>query len=175
MHQFHEIALRCTHFSLMKINEAYEIIAADLSETGSTSSVKSLQALNLQKMIHAVGMFSIFEAHLQRRLNCGNGFKEAESILEQAGQQALKEDFHNCYLAINALKHGDGASYNNLVSNINTLTFVVETPTAPIFEVGDVTGIEGLIKVDDTFIKNCLELIKQVSECIETQRPDFVA
>lgn len=173
MHQFHELAYRCTHFSLRTINEAYEETANELSETGSTPPIKNLQALNLQRMIHAVGMFSIFEAHLQRGLNCKNGFKEAELILDQAGNQTLKEDFHNCYLAINALKHGDGASYAKLVGNISTLNFVVETPTTPTFEEDDVSGVSGLVRVDDDFIENCLELIEKVSKCIATQCPDF--
>src|SRR5690606_36553237 len=102
MHHFYELAYRCTQFSINTINDAYEKIVDELSESGSTPSVKSLQALNLQKMIHAVGLFSIFEAHLQRGLEAKNGYREAESILEQAGQVALMEDFHNCYLAINA-------------------------------------------------------------------------
>jgi len=173
MHQFYELAYRCTYFSLETINEAYERSLEVLSETGSTPPVKNLQAMNLQRMIHAVGMFSIFEAHLQRGLNCKNGFKEAESILDEAGQGTLKEDFHNCYLAINALKHGDGASYDKLVGKISTLNFVVETPTTPTFEEGDVSGVIGLVRVDDAFIENCLELIKNVSECIAAQRPGF--
>ncbi|CAI0961147.1 hypothetical protein [Serratia fonticola] len=172
MHQFHELAYRCTHFLLRLINEAHEKTVNELSETGSTPPVKDLQALNLQRIIHAVGMFSIFEANLQRGLGCQNGFKEAERILEQAGQHALKENFHNYYFAINALKHGDGVSYKSLVSKISTLTFVVGTPTTPTFEEGDVSGILGLVRVDDTFIENCLELIEKVSECIRTHRPD---
>ena len=106
MHQFTELAYRCTHFSLQAINEAYKRSEKELAETESTPPVKNLQALNLQKMIHAVGLFSVFEAHLQRSLNCQSGFQEAESILGQAGQQALKEEFHNYYLAINALNMG---------------------------------------------------------------------
>ncbi|WP_226067921.1 hypothetical protein [Dickeya zeae] len=174
MHQFHELAYRCTSFSLSMINETYEKTANELLETGSTPPIKNLQALNLQKIIHAVGMFSIFEAHLQRGLNCKNGFKEVELILYQAGKQTLKEDFHNYYLAINALKHGDGASYAKLVDKISTLNFVVETPTTPTIEEGDVTGIIGLVKVDDAFIEKCLELIGEISACIATQRPDFI-
>lgn len=173
MHTFTELASRCTHFSLYTINEAIEEAVILLNETGSTPPVKTLQALNLQKTIHAVGLFSIFEAHLQRSLNCKNGFKEAESILLQAGQQALKDEFHNYYLAINALKHGDGASYNNLVAKINSLDFVIDTPSTPVHEEGDVTGVIGLVRVDDTFIENCLGVIEKVSECISTQRPDY--
>ncbi|HDT5146654.1 TPA: hypothetical protein QHS21_002717 [Klebsiella michiganensis] len=174
MHQFHELAYRCTYFSLRVINEAYDNSVNELSETGSTPPVKNLQALNLQRMIHAVGLFSIFEAHLQQGLACRNGFKEAELILEQAGEYALKKDFHNCYLAINALKHGDGESYKSLTSSISTLNFVVETPTTRTFEEGDVSGIFGLVRVDDIFIENCLELIEKISKCIKAHRPDFI-
>ncbi|HCM6064463.1 TPA: hypothetical protein N3Z07_005657, partial [Klebsiella pneumoniae] len=156
------------------INEAYERTVDELSETGSTPPVKNLQALNLQKMIHAVGLFSIFEAHLQRGLGAKNGYREAELILEQVGEVALKEDFHNCYLAINALKHGDGASYRLLLGKISSLPFVVETPNVPVFEEGDVSGIDGLVKVDDAFIEYCLKLIEKVSACISTHRPDFM-
>lgn len=64
MHQFPELAYICTYFSLRVINEDYEKTVNELSETGSSPPVKNLQALNLQRMIHAVGLFSIFEAHL---------------------------------------------------------------------------------------------------------------
>lgn len=174
MHEFNELAHRCTYFSLKVINEAYEETVNELSETGSTPHVKNLQALNLQKMIHAVGLFSIFEAHLQQGLACKNGFKEAELILGQAGKHSLKEDFHNYYLAINALKHGDGASYKRLISNISTLNFVVKSLATPAFEEGDVSGIFGLVRVDDSFIENCLEVIEEVSKCIRDNRPDFI-
>lgn len=174
MHKFHELAYRCTQFSLGAINEFYEQSVELLSQTGSTPPVKNLQALNLQKTIHAVGMFSIFEAHLQRSLDCNNGFKEAQSILENAGHHELKEDFHNCYLAVNALKHGDGISYRNLVSKIDTLTFIVETPTTSSYEEGDISGIRSLVRVDDAFIEKCLELIEKVSNCIEASRPGTI-
>lgn len=173
MHQFNELAYKCTYFSLNVINEAYEKAVEELSETGSTPPVKQLQALNLQKMIHAVGLFSIFEAYLQQMLGCRRGFKDAEMILEQADEHALKENFHNCYLAINALKHGEGASYKSLIGKINTLNFVVESQTTPIFEEGDVSGIFALVKVDDSFIDNCLEIIDKVYKCINHHRSNF--
>lgn len=173
MHNFYELAYRCTNFSLSMINDVSDNALEILSETGATSPVKNLQALNLQRMIHAVGLFSIFEAHLQLELNCKNGIREAELILDRAGEIALKEDFHNCYLAINALKHGNGVSYNQLIAKINTLGFVVDTPATPTYEEGDVSGINGLVRVDNNFIEGCLELINLVSCCIARERPDF--
>ncbi|EAX1415027.1 hypothetical protein ACV8TO_06095 [Citrobacter freundii] len=173
MHQFTEIASRSTHFSLRMINEAFESALIELSETERTSTVKSLQALNLAKVIYAVGLFSIFEGHVQQVLQCSNGFTEVKAILDQAGETALKEEFHNYYLAINALKHGDGASYNKLVAKINDLDFEVDTPSTPAYEVGDLTAVSGLVKVDTAFIEKCMLLIEKVSDCIESQRPEY--
>lgn len=36
------------------------------------------------------------------------------------------------------------------------------------------SGIAGLVKVDDALIEYCLELIEKVSICISTHRPDFM-
>ncbi|EGT0039584.1 hypothetical protein HIJ85_12985 [Cronobacter sakazakii] len=174
MHQFYELAYRCTGFTLTMLDEIHKKVELEMSEMATTRQVKTLQALNLQKVIQAVGVFSIFEAHLQRGLQCKNGFKEAELILQQAGQYTLKDNFHNCYLAVNALKHGDGPSYARLVSKINALPFIVDTPSKPAFDEGDVSGVSGLIKADESFIKYCFEIINDVSECIAQHRPNFI-
>ncbi|HCB1742886.1 hypothetical protein HV199_12675 [Citrobacter sp. RHBSTW-00446] len=173
MHRFTEIASMSTHFSLEKINEAFERTEIELRETERTLPGKVLQALNLSKVIYAVGLFSIFEGHVQQALKCTNGFKEIKDILDQAGEVALKEEFQNYYRAINALKHGDGQSYNSLVNKINVLDFEVETPTTPVYEVGDLTAVSGLVKVDTAFIEKCMLLIEKVSVCIENQRPEY--
>ncbi|MDT7065545.1 hypothetical protein RQL35_14220 [Citrobacter freundii] len=173
MHQFTDIASISTNFSLRTINEAFERTEIELRETERTLPGKVLQALNLAKVIYAVGLFSIFEGHVQQALQCKDGFKEIKSILDQAGEATLKEEFEIYYQAINALKHGDGRSYNSLVQNINDLDFGVETPSTPIYEVGDLTAVTGLVRVDDAFINNCMELIERVSACIEKIRPEY--
>ncbi len=173
MHQFTEIASRSTYFSLSMINKAFDSALIELSKTERTSTVKSLQALNLAKVIYAVGLFSIFEGHVQQVLQCSNGFTEVKAILDEAGEVALKEEFQNYYQAINALKHGDGQSYSSLVKKINVLDFEVETPTTPVYEVGDLTAVSGLVKVDTAFIEKCMLLIEKVSACIENQRPEY--
>ncbi len=173
MHRFTEIASMSTHFSLGKINEAFERTEIELRETERTLPGKVLQALNLSKVIYAVGLFSIFEGHVQQALKCTNGFTEIQSILDQAGEVALKEEFSTYYLAINALKHGDGRSYNTLVKKISGLNFSVETPSTPNYGVGDLTAVTGLVKVDTDFIENCMSLIERVSDCIEKIRPEY--
>ncbi len=49
--------------------------------------------INLQKVILAVGIFSIFEARLQEGLNCSNGFEEAKKILTDESESDMKERF----------------------------------------------------------------------------------
>ena len=71
--------------------------------------------VQLQKVITAVGMFSIFEAMLQDGLACNDGFRGAKDVLEQEGELTLKERFGNLELAINVLKHGRGWSHDKLV------------------------------------------------------------
>ena len=43
---------------------------------GSTVFVKNAQAIQLGKVVTAVGIFSILEARLQDGLNCSDGFAE---------------------------------------------------------------------------------------------------
>jgi hypothetical protein len=64
--------------------------------------------IRLEKAILVVGMFSIFDAILQDRLDCSNGIAEAKKILKDGGETELLEQFIDYELAINALKHGKG-------------------------------------------------------------------
>ena len=54
--------------------------------------------------------FSIFDAMLQDRLDCADGFKEADAMLDSDGANSLKDHFVALRLAINMLKHGEDRS-----------------------------------------------------------------
>lgn len=166
MHSFCELIERSTSFILHSIEQAETEVIEQLQTSSATVHVKQLQMLQLQKSIFAIGMFSIFEAHLQNELSCQNGFTEVRTILNAAGKHELKEKFDNYYSAINALKHGKGESYRKLVNKINVLEFHVEMPNTPVYEEGDVSAIRSLIKADDAFILRCAELIREISEII---------
>lgn len=118
MHDFTELTDRCATFTLRTLNELHDKIIVELQTSGSTTLVKNLQMIRLQKVILAVGMFSIFDAILQDRLNCENGFTEAKKILKENGEMELLSHFQNIQSAINALKHGRGKSYYNLISKV---------------------------------------------------------
>jgi hypothetical protein len=175
MHTFTDLIDRSTAFSLKALREAGERATGALQTSAATQLVKTLQMLQLQKAILAVGMFSIFEATLQDGLSCKDGFREANEILDQEGKVVLKERFSDLQLAINVLKHGRGRSYDALVAKAGNLGFRVKLPGEAFFFEGDVSEISTLIEVDDMFVLSCAEVIRDVTEAIKGVRSDFVS
>jgi hypothetical protein len=172
MHDFSELANRCTVFTLASLKEVHEKTIEALQTSGATSLVKSLQMIRLEKTILAVGMFSIFDAILQDRLGCSNGFAEAKIILKHGGETELFEQFSDYELAINALKHGKGRSYNQLAAKDTiSIKATVKKPDENFFFEGDVSEISGLVEVDDEFIENCSLVIARVSRAVQKLRP----
>lgn len=173
MHSFAELVDHCAAFTLEALRQVNENVIEALQTSARTPLVKALQMVQLQKAISAVGMFSIFEAMLQDGLECRDGFREAQKILEGAGETALKERFVVLQLAINVLKHGRGRSYDALVANADRLPFRVKQPGEPFFFEGDVSEVATLIEVDDAFILSCAEVIRHVSETVHKERPEI--
>ena len=68
MHSFTELDDRSTSFTLNNLKEASNRVADSLQTSAATHLVKSLQMIQLQKAIMAVGMFSIFESMLQGKM-----------------------------------------------------------------------------------------------------------
>jgi hypothetical protein len=172
MHMFTELIDNCTRFTLSALGELNDKIGDALQTSGATSLVKGLQMIQLQKVILAVGMFSLFDAILQDGLNCSDGFKEVAPILDSEGQGALNEEFSDFQKAINVLKHGRGRSYDALVAKAANLPFKVKLPTEAFFNEGDVSEISTLIEIDDKFVLQCARIIQEVSEVVRTARPD---
>ena len=172
MHMFDELLGRCTNFTLSVLKEANDKFIDELQTSGETSLVKSLQMIQLQKAILAVGMFSLFEAILQQRLNCRDGFDEVATILDGEGQGVLKEEFSDFQKAINVLKHGRGRSYDALVAKAANLSFKVKLPTEAFFNEGDVSEISTLCEIDDKFDLQCATVIQEVSDVVRRARPN---
>ena len=166
MHSFAELVDHCTEFTLEALKQANERAVDGLQISAATPLGKALQIVQLQKAISAVGMFSLFEAMLQDCLGCSDGFREAQEILERAGETALKERFVDLQQAINVLKHGRGRSYDALILRADRLPFKIKRPGETFFFEGDVSEIATLIDVDDAFVLNCAKVIRQVTETI---------
>ena len=173
MHSFDELVYRCATFTLESLQGVNERTVEALQTSAATSLVKTLQIIQLQKVILAVGMFSIFEASLQDRLSCNDGFREAGEILDLQGENALKEKFSDIAAAINVLKHGRGRSYDALVAKAQTLPFRVKMPDEAFFFEGDISEVSTLVEVDDAFVQRCGNVIGQVSQVLRRARPDF--
>ena len=173
MHSFDDLADRCAAFTLESLREANDRIIEALQTSGATSLVKTLQMIQLQKVILAVGMFSIFEASLQDRLKCNDVFREVGAILDQQGEHELKERFSDLAVAINVLKHGKGRSYDALVGKAKTLRFRVKLPDEAFFFEGDVSEVSTLVQVDDEFVRQCGAVIGRVSEILRWAHQDF--
>lgn len=175
MHQLSELVYRSTAFSLSALYEVESKVIEQLQTSGSTSLVKTLQMIQLQKAIIAIGMFSLFDSILQDALSCKNGFAEAKIILAQSGNDKLNDRLEDFICAINVLKHGKGRSYDALIAKSSSLPFRIKLPGEDFYNEGDVSEVSTLIEVNNEFVSNCVKLIEEVSEEIRKARHDFFA
>lgn len=173
MHNFDELVYSGVLFTLRALEEVNSKVIEELQTSASTSSVKALQMIQLQKAILAIGMFSLFDSILQEELSCRNGFDEAKKILFQKGKIELHNRFDEFICAINVLKHGRGRSYDALVLKSRSLPFRIKLPEENFFFEGDVSEVSTLIEVDDNFVLNCAELIGQVSKEMRNESANY--
>jgi hypothetical protein len=171
MDRFSEVTGLCVGHMIDALNEASHANTGD-GRDGSTVFVKNAQALQLSKVVTAVGIFSIFEARLQDGLNCSDGFAELRKVLLSANEQALASRFEQFAAAVNVLKHGRGRSYDRLISMHGSLPFILKATGQHFFFEGDVSEPETLVLVDDTFVRSCAELIQASIEAVQSVRPD---
>lgn len=163
MHKFCELVEQTTTFTLNALETAKQATTEELQISAETQLIKALQMVQLQKAISAVGMFAIFEAEIQERLQCRSGFSEANQLLDAAGNRELRDLFVKLQQAVNVLKHGRGRSYDSLVPIAASLPFRIKLPGEVFFSEGDVSEISTLIDVDDKFVLLCSDVIGQVS------------
>ncbi len=165
MHEYPKLAIRGAGFTLSSLNEARDRALKELETCAATHLVIALQVITLQKAVTAVGIFSMFEAELQRALNSQDSFKEAKTLLQANGETALAEEFDLYILAINVLKHGRGRSYEKLVA-IEKLPFRIKRPDEKYFNEGNIAEVTTEIEVDDAFVMRCAELVESVYSLI---------
>lgn len=170
MHKFSDLINLCTFYTLSSLERTNNEIIDALQKRGSTTLVKTLQMVQLQKAIFLVGMFSMFEADLQTNLDCSDGFNKLREVLKNEGEMQLLEKFNDITLAVNVLKHGLGKSYDKLVTKADSLEFNIKLQGKTFFDEGDVSEPSTLIEVDEKFVKYCVYIIQQVSDVIDRYR-----
>ena len=163
MHSFEDLIYRSTSYTLKTLEDTNSKIIEALQTSGSTLHVKNLQMIQLQKTIFAIGIFSMFDAILQDKLNCRNGFKGAKKTLVGIKELELHDRFNDFINAINVLKHGEGKSYDILVAKSELLPFRIKLKGENFFEERDVSEVNTLVEVDDNFVLNCANLIEIIS------------
>ena len=166
MHSFTELVYRSARFTLNGLRVIQDRVVEELQTSAATHLVKTLQMIQLQKAIMAVGMFSIFGSIVQDRLNCDDGFAVVRKHLEREGMDDLVKRFSQFFCAINVLKHGRGRSYDALLAQRDELPFRMKGPDEKFFFEGDVSEISTLIEVDDRFVLRCAEVIREVSDAL---------
>lgn len=169
MHSFSDLISNAVSITLNDVSTRQKNISDALQYKGTTSLVIGLKTLQMQRAILVTGMFSMFDAELQKELSCHNGFKECKKYLQEIGENELVREFQRFIDAINVLKHGKGRSYNNLVESGPNLTFNIKLPDQNFFFEGDVSEIDTLIEVDDKFINDCAAMICKVSKLISSR------
>lgn len=167
MHDFDELIQHCTAFSLEALSDAQQRVVDALQTNSGTPLVKALQMVQLQRVVSAVGMFSIFDAELQARMDATDGFRAAEDALCRVGESELVEKFRDIKLAVNVLKHGHGRSYDELLARASSLPFRLRLPGELFFNEGDVGEVDTLIDVDDDFVRSCADVIRAVSTALQ--------
>ncbi|WP_201548228.1 hypothetical protein [Psychrobacter sp. Pi2-1] len=163
MQNFIQIISESTESNIETFNKVEESTRNKLENLGSTRLVLTLQKMQWERSIFAIGMFSLFEAVVQKELKIekGSAFKELKQKLKNNNKIELLENFEDFYYAINVLKHGKGMSYTKLLDKQSDLPFEI-TPAGSIFRnEGDVSEIETLVCVDNNFLERCLAVICQ--------------
>jgi len=167
---FDELIDRGMEYVLSALAEVESNAEDRLRLLGSTPPVKALQAVRLQRAVLAVGMFSIFDAHLQSTLKAEGGFRAASALLRGRGLIALDRRFTAMQAAINALKHGEGWSYGQLLESADSVPFRVKRASETFFDEGDVGEVRGLIQADEAFVREVAGLIVEVSDAVRAER-----
>lgn len=172
MHDFNDLITKTTILTIDALNHQRDNLLK-LNDNHTTSNVKFLQMIALQKAIFVTGMFAIFDAELQKKLNCNDGFKEVLKILKYNSKKELTLRFRYFKLAVNVIKHGKGANYDTLLADNDNLPFTLKQNEDDFFNEGDIDEISTLIKVDDDFLRNCADLINEISEIIKLKQKDL--
>jgi hypothetical protein len=133
-----------------------------LQTSAATPLVQALRVFRLQRAIMAVGIYSLFESMLQAKMNWDQPFDQLKCHPSAQAQQELMNKFEEYRLAINVLKHGRGRSYEELCKRTTALEFRVKLPKEAFFFEGDVSEVESLIDVDNTFVQRCAEIVGSV-------------
>jgi hypothetical protein len=164
MHDYQEILPRAVGIVLHALSEERKHISEQLQTSGATHLVKASQAVQLAKVCFAAGVVATSEAQLKTEFQITDryAFKAIAKELREHGERELAEAMERIVDATNALKHGDGTSYEALLRADPNLQFKVKARDEAFFEEGDVSEVPSLVQVEDEYIRHCEDVLLSV-------------
>lgn len=172
MQRFLEIANGVVSSYCENFANREQAILKDLEASGSTRLVIGLQSLNWEKAIMVIGLFSLFESNIQSFYSPEkNTFAQMLTTLKNSRIDHTDLIKKFCYFrnAINALKHGIGTSYKELVAKNNFLPFEITIPNNNFRKEGDISEIPILVNVDEKFISNLMDILTECYKVVELE------
>ena len=144
-----------------------EILMLMGEENGSESQVEEFRAATVALESVVVDIFTLFEARMQHHFKRGPFSRKLRSLLLETGQTDLANRVHQYYLAINVLKHGNGASHRELL-NAPSALFVTKLALDSVAE--DAPQQAGLIDVtDQSFFDGLSATILEAHQFLESR------
>jgi hypothetical protein len=134
---------------------------------GQTVFVNGLRVATAQIEVAVVGVFSLFEARMQKHVPKGSFFRHLKERLAEEGHPELANDVWCYYLAVNVLKHGEGSSYTELCEAPKQ-PFGIKKPGESFFEECDIAEPEGLINVTEGgFFEGLIRTLRRTHDFLE--------
>lgn len=155
------------HSLLPVIKAREEACLSTLEEVGSTVAINGYRVLQIQRIVIAIGMYSSLEAALKWEFGWNSPSQEMKKLFVGSGYSDTYQKFELYWLAINVLKHGDGASYDRLLKKSASLPFRIKRDGEWFFEEGDLAENHSLVLVDDSFLLECAEIISSITSALE--------
>jgi len=156
-----ELILAAASFLNGNANSLLETSIQGLGKTGATRFVNGARTANFSQIIIAIGVFHAFEMHFQITSSAKDPLGDIKQALEKENF-SLYVEFRDLGRTINGLKHGDGWSYQDVLSRISNNTFTFPDIDPARREEGDVTAIDSIFPIDDAFIKKELSILERV-------------
>lgn len=157
---------RAPDMLLANVKQVSEQCAMNLQTSARTSDVNGLRTCSMAITIVAVGLIGTFEGMLQRRFGWNDAYTALDKLLRDQTRADLADRLLDYRLAINALKHGEGRSYEILLAKRAALPFAIKGKGDAFFDEGDISEVGGLVDTRGPLIENCVEIINEIRDAI---------
>ncbi|WP_426290432.1 hypothetical protein [Sphingomonas sp. TWP1-3-1] len=159
--------LRRSPIALLRhVDGVNEGIVTRLQKEATSELIDGLRMCTIGRTIIAVGLMGVFEAQLQQHFGWGNVPADLNDALRRVGRDDLVIRLSDIRDAVNVLKHGEGRSYERLLSRKDALTFLVKGREEAFFDEGDVSEISRLIEADSRFVEATVAALADIGAAL---------